>query len=308
MKKLFYLLKRLAFFLRIHFVAIILGSAAIFAVLGVGARLLFPEWFIPRYDVEFSGDPSRPREKINPYTVQNGVAPDALAKYLSQELTLSETTQGGDTYFDPLTETSVSRAPDNSGTQYTDPTAAPDEGESLLPLDTAEQAARQFLLGLGYPKELKLVQVGYQRIDGMHIEEATEETATAYKLSFVPSLSELPVSSSTGTNHEIDVSVSAKGVFKAFLPPLVFSATQLQEQTVLSVEAALNQLSLGAFTSSQVTPDAQKTGSFSLTTRELVYRLENGSQQIVPMYKFTGTYTNALGKSQDVEVYVKAIE
>lgn len=308
MRKLFDLLKRLIYFVRTHFVQIILVAAGGFVVLGVGARLLFPEWFIPRYEVEFEGDPSRPRDSATPYTLSETVPADTLGSYLSEEFSLGQQTPGGYTFYDETTQTSITRSSDNSGVQYTDPTAAPSAGVALPSQSTAERAARQFLEELGYPSELRLIEVGFQLTGGNHIEETTQDEATAYQFTFVPELQELAVIGSTGTSPEIEVSVSGNGVFKAFLPPLLFTATQLQAQTVVSVETALNKLALGEFSSAQVTPDTQKTGTFSLENRELVYRLQPETQRISPMYKFIGTYTNSLGKSQDVEVYVNAIE
>lgn len=291
-----------------HFVKILLVSAFLFATLGVIARLLFPEWFIPRYEIEFSGSSERPQENVSPYAVQNSVAPNALAQYLSEEFSLPQQAGGGYTYFDPITQASVTNTSDNSGAQFSDPTAAPTEGDTLIPQDTAEQAARQFLEGLGYPTELSVTAVSLHKSEGVHLEEASAADASVYKFTFVPSLNALSVTTPSGTSSEIDVFVSQKGVFKAFLPPLIFTATRLQEQSVLSVEAALNNLSLGQFSSPDVQEDSQKLGKFSLTSRELVYRFNADLQQIVPMYRFSGTYTNAANQTREVEVYVNAIE
>lgn len=306
MRSIFFFLKQILFFLQQHAVKIAVVVGTILLSIGLLARLLFPELFAPRYEVEFSGE--RTSEKTSAAIAQADwiVPQDQFGPYLAESFALPESTPEKTTYYNSDTQQSLNFSPDGSIAEYSNTANQP--GTAPITLQTGEQLARTFLQGLGYPTELSLMQVKYFAADDLHFEESSPEEADIYSFEFVPEVESLPVTALESQTNVLSVFVSGNGVFKATLRPLFLDASVGESQNLKSVDEALDDLSLGNFTSPQITPGALRQGTFQLQEQILMYAFGQRKDTLEPVYRFTGTYRNPQGQTLPVEVYVNAIE
>jgi len=306
MRNVFFLLKRILYYIQQNAVKIVVVGGITLATLSLLARFLFPELFVPRYDIEFTGE--RTAEKTSAPTAQTEwtVPPNQFGEYLVESLDLPDSTPQKTTFYEPATQRSLTFDPDRSLAQYTDPVNPP--GTAPRSLEGAEQQARQFLQQLGYPDGLRLLQVKYYETHGVHYEQASLGEADIYSFEFAPEVADLPVTSTDGNTNVLSIMVSGNGVFKATLRPLFLKASVGESQNLKTVDEALEDLSLGNFTSPQVTPGSLRQGTFKLQEQILMYAFGQGKETLEPVYRFTGTFTPAQGPTVSVEVYVNAIE
>lgn len=306
MKTLFLLLKKSMWFVRTHLLALVISIALFFSISGVLVRLLFPEWFVPKYGVQFTGETTLSTTEAPTVRAQREVEPDNFGAYLQEKFSLPLSIANNTSFYDPDTQISITLNPSRDVAVYTNPQL--DLTQRPVSKEAGEQIARNFLSELGYGTNLQLEKIEYLHSDGLHYDYSSEEESSVYSYFFSLIQNGLPLNASTDEINFLQVLVVRDGVSSARLRPLYFSLNNQENHDIKSIQQALQEVALGEFTSDSLQQTPERQGNFLLTEKELIYLLNSETQVMEPTYRFTGTFTNERGQTLPVEVFVKAIE
>ncbi len=268
--------------------------------------------------VAYNGSNTFLKSELPVYKLRSLTPASELLPTFAQALELQASPLAKTLYLNQNSTVSLSQVPDTYQVFYTNEDNSSNEESEPVSKSQAEAYALAFLTKLGYnTNELKLndTLTRYTRLSlgSEGLRDVGENETSTIVFYFERQLENIPVALSSSPITRLELWVTKKGVWKADLTTLSFTADKGSTTKLLPLEQVIKQLQRGYFyilgtldAVPQEKDDLQVTG-LNLTYATLEYRIDEGQGVIMPFVRFEGTATLKNKETVDIGLITPAI-